>query len=201
MTALKPSEDRNVCGVASVRYPLNSVCAHPECGEPAGSAHHCYPRSQIGNASWFVAFGRSPSKRDTLVTKDAIPHVVGLCGDGTTGHHGDLEDHRAWIKLEDGVFVWYDRDGEGWVRVGPLNPQPGSREGSPKRRRRSSTPEERRARRVYSIRTPEGEENILPELVGFAQDAFQRALQSTARPLPYVTVVAALKEFVERYGG
>jgi hypothetical protein len=118
----------------------------------------------IGNDSYFVEF--TPEDGKTKI----IPHAIGLCGSGTTGHHGDVEEHRAWIKLEDGEFVWYDRQNtpqeatgpsltpsEGkWVRLGSLNPQPGSREGKPKRRRTVKGTEERAARKTVSIRLPEG---------------------------------------------
>ncbi len=86
-----------------------------------------------------------------------IPHVTGLC----RAHHDNVELHDAWIKLEEGEWRWYDRwhktakVGEGlkfergagdegcppergcneWEPIGPLNPQPGSVEGRPKRPR------------------------------------------------------------------
>lgn len=209
MSALKPSDDRHVRGVASVRYPLNQICAHPECSKPTESAHHAFPRSQIGNGSWFVAF-TADTTSGTLITKDAIPHVIGLCGSGTTGHHGDLEAHRAWIKLEDGIFVWYERieeyrpgvvsfyddgvEGE-WLRVGPLNPQPGSREGKPKRRKKSSSSEERKDRKVLQIRTPAGEEQIIPELVDAVRELRREQMGwSETAPPHYVIVYALAKD-------
>ena len=110
------------------------------------------------------------------------------------------------MRLEDGVFVWYSR-GEVpsahsapdvvWDLVGPLNPQPGSREGKPKRRRKASTPEERKARKNYTIRTPKGEENILPEMMELAREKLQKAMGSDKLPPPYITTVAALKELID----
>lgn len=118
----------------------------------------------IGNDSYFVEI--TPAEGKSKI----IPHAIGLCGSGTTGHHGDVEEHRAWIKLEDGEFVWYDRQNtpqestgasltaseDEWVRLGGLNPQPGSREGKPKRKRTVKGTEERAARKTVSIRLPEG---------------------------------------------
>lgn len=157
MTALKPAETHDVKGVPSTKYPTNRQCGHPHCTEPAQSVHHCFPRSQIGNGSYFVSInGEKP-----------IPHAIGLCGSGTTGHHGDLEEHRSWIKLEEDGFVWYDRvaptdphdeipeDWQGWHRVGILNPQPGSVEGKPKRRRTQKGTAERASRKTISVRLPE----------------------------------------------
>ena len=224
MTALRPTESHAAIGVAAVRYEPNKTCAHPECDKPTESHHHIFPRSQIGNGSWFVALGDFvPVDKDgrTYITKDAIPHVVGLCGSGTTGHHGDLEEHRAWIKLEDGWFNWYDRraptkeekkdyedqtGGHGddipvdfWVLVGALHPQPGSRDGKTKRKKKASTPQERQARETYCIKKPKGEENLLPEVVAATQETFQRVMGADDLPLPYVTVLAACHEFNENH--
>jgi hypothetical protein len=157
-----------VRGVPSTKYPINEKCAHPECNEPT-TVHHCFPRSQIGNGSYFVEIERETNRGE--VVSEVIPHAVGLCGSGTTGHHGDVEEHRAWIRYEDGEFVWYDRDKDAppnklynppvdgeWTKLGPLNPQPGSREGKPKRKR--FTGEARKQRKVLSIKVPsDAEEN------------------------------------------
>lgn len=165
MTALKPSESLRVRGVPATKYPTNQTCAHPNCMEPAGGVHHCYPRSLIGNDSYFVVVLDEDGNECS-----PFPHAVGLCGSGTTGHHGDVEEHRAWIRLEDGEFVWYDRQKtpreatgapltpseDEWVRLGGLNPQPGSREGKPKRKRTVKGTEERAARKTVSVRLPEG---------------------------------------------
>lgn len=179
MTALKPIENRNVRGVPSTKYPINKKCAHPECNEPT-TVHHCFPRSQIGNGSYFVEIVGTSIEGRPL--EEIIPHAVGLCGSGTTGHHGDVEEHRAWIKYEDGEFVWYDAvDGvlndrsltAYWEKLGPLNPQPGSREGKPKRKR--FTGEARKQRKVLSIKVPaDAEENgaeIWDELLVQCRDA------------------------------
>lgn len=178
MTALKPA-DGQWEGVASVRYPLGSTCAHPECDRTDVTAHHIFPRGKIGNSSWFVlpTKGVPGLSEGTRINDKAIPHVVPLCGHGTAGHHGDVEMHKAWIKYEDGVFNWYApeeehlvpgegvRGGEGlWKLVGPLKPQPAEPATKPKRRKTATTSEERKARVTYSVKTPKGEENVLPEL-------------------------------------
>jgi hypothetical protein len=163
MTALNPLDGVKVRGVLTSKYKPNKTCAHPECSEPIGGMHHIFNRKMIGNGSFFVeivdvdADFKGP-KEKPYISQTAIPHAVGLCGSGTTGHHGDVEEHRAWIKYEDGEFVWYDRDGTllsefEWVKVGPLNPQPGQREGKAKRKRFKG--EERKKRKVLSIRVPD----------------------------------------------
>ena len=169
MTALRPSEGP-VRGVPAKRYPLNKICAHPECDKPVGGGHHIYPRSVIGNSSWFVEFGNKPRSKD-YISADAIPHVAGLCGTGTTGHHGDAEQHKAWIKYEGGEFVWYEwRNAaasnplggvkDEWVRIGPLDPQPGATKATnPRRGRPNKKGEERRKRRRISVAVPDDSED------------------------------------------
>ena len=176
MTALPPLDNRNVRAVVTAKYEINKTCSHPECDKPTESAHHIWPRSFINNDSYFVEIGE-PGETGTYpgggmlpLCNKAIPHAVGLCGSGTTGHHGDVEEHRAWIKYEDNEFVWYDRlwkvprtaasmsdGGHEWVELGPLNPQPGSREAKAKRRKKRG--DERRKRRTISIRVPDDAED------------------------------------------
>ncbi len=166
MTALKPIENRRVIGVASERYPLNGLCAHPECGEAATDPHHIFPRSQIGNDSWFVAFDVPPGIiYNPMPEGTTIPHVTGLC----RGHHDAVENHDAWIRLEeDGVFVWYDqrelgrierlpegdREATEWAALAALDPQPCSGEKRKKPVKRF-TGEARRTRRTISIKVPD----------------------------------------------
>jgi hypothetical protein len=174
MTALKPIENRRVRGVAAESYPSNLICAHPECDKPVDlrpsgdpTVHHIFPRSLTKSDSYFVAI--TDHESDEMAFVDTIlPHAVGLCGSGTTGHHGDVEEHRAWIKLEEGVYVWYDRvaptdphdeipeDWQEWVSAGALNPQPGSVDGKTKKKRTVKGTEERAKRTTVSIRLPEG---------------------------------------------
>lgn len=176
MTALKPIENRRVRGVAAERYPSNLICAHPDCDKPVDlrpdgtpTVHHIFPRSLTKSDSYFVAIymGETGNAHTAWDDELIVPHAVGLCGSGTTGHHGDVEEHRAWIKLEEEGYVWYDRvpptdpkdelpeDWQEWKLVGPLNPQPGSVEGKPKRKRTKGTAA-RASVKTISLRLPEG---------------------------------------------
>jgi hypothetical protein len=131
-----------------------------------------------------------------------------------------VETHQAWIKLEDGVFSWYDRqvnlcrdclvsDGlnggdtlscscdefqEEWVLLGPLNPQPGSVEGKPKKKKRAKQPA--RAKAVFSIRVPKDEaENgyeVLSTLIDEVREKYGPELGWSSTAPPYFVVVAAL---------
>ncbi len=198
MTALKPIENRNVRGVASESYPINKVCAHPDCTETNVTVHHAFPRSQTKSKSFFVQIN-VPDKPESY--GEIIPHAVALCGSGTTGHHGDLEEHRAWLKYEDGVWNWYRRSndpdnsqGQEWVLVGPLNPQPGSQEGRPKRKKQASTSAEKKAKVTYSIKTPKDEENVLPELEETLREEFRDEMGwKEDVPAYFVWVAAAAK--------
>ena len=159
---LSPLDNRRVRGVSADRYVLNDRCSHPECSEPADDGHHCFRRSAIGNDSWFVEV----EEDDGQITLP-LPHVTGLC----RAHHDLVTRNKAWIRLEQKEFVWYDKlwrmprtvasmsDGQEawWVALGALNPQPGSREAKPKRKRKQG--EERRKRRTISIRVPDDAED------------------------------------------
>jgi hypothetical protein len=201
MTALKPLEVKRVMGVSSVRYPLNKICAHPECSETDLTAHHLFPRSTIGNGSWFVLINPKDTVRggEAIIASDAIPHVTGLCGHGTAGHHGDLEEHRSWVKLEDGLWVWYEETEGDWRKVGPLNPQPGSVEGKTKRRRRLKD-EARRKRRTISIRVPDDQEDggaLWDEMFEYICSRLVReGLYEEGHPIPvFEGVFAALADW------
>lgn len=171
MTPLKPLPNtERVRGVAAKRYPRNETCAHPECDKPTESVHHIFGRPPGPDSdSWFVEVGpmdvpRPSEKIPDLVEHGVvmtIPHAIGLCGSGTTGHHGELEYHSAWIKLEDGVFNWYERVGtsqvppsEEWKLVGPLDPQPARGEKRKKAKRKKGA--EKSTRETFSIRVPQG---------------------------------------------
>ncbi len=214
MTALKPIEWRHVVGVAAERYPSNLICAHPECSDPVQlrpdgtpTVHHVFPRSLTKSDSYFVLLTEQERAGEEFQYPDPIPHAVGLCGSGTTGHHGDVEEHRAWIKLEDGVFSWYDRQSlcppdspiadtydVVWDSRGPLNPQPGSVEGKPKKKKRAKQPA--RAKAVFSIRVPKDEaENgyeVLSTLIDEVRDKYGPELGWSETAPPYFVVVAAL---------
>lgn len=200
MTALKPIESRRVKGVASERYPLNTKCARPDCNEDTADPHHAWPRSSIGNDSWFVEIEEGHAQN---TKSQVIPHVTGLC----RAHHDDVEQHRAWIKLEDGVFVWYDRGRERphlldymgddstlvkWEPLGPLDPQPAGREKAHKPKRKRLKGQARRQRMTVSIRVPKDEAEDGAGLLNDAIELLEAKLgHDPARP-PYYTILDGL---------
>ena len=172
MTALPPLETRRVLGVDAAVYSANRICAHPECAEPVPDrGHHIFPRSQITNGKYFVQAWDADGKE---MFAHPIPHVTGLCRE----HHDAVERHEAWIKYEDGEFVWYDRcegdDGSGtlhfsevfsfendgvhgvWRRRGPLDPQPAGREKTRKPKRKRLKGDDLAKRKTVTIKLPEG---------------------------------------------
>jgi hypothetical protein len=218
MTALKPLENRRVRAVASERYPLNEFCASPmsDAGVKADDPHHCFPRSQIGGDSWFVEITYpntlAPPGPDVPFT-EVIPHVVGLSRE----QHERVERHEAWIKLEDGVWNWYEREnerdpsfegalvdplnpefGNRWTLIGPLNPQPGSREGKPKRRKFKG--EKRRKRTTISIRVPQDDledgAGIWDDLMEQAAVKLREQMELDYEPAPYKLLTAVLYEYI-----
>lgn len=200
MTAIKPIDNRNVHSVASERYPLNKKCSHPECNEPAVDPHHAFPRSLIKGDSWFVQIDLADG--EYIV----IPHVTGAC----RAHHDDYEARRLWLRWnveDDGLWtVWYTNDGKdgnhgsaaAWGEVGPLNPQPGSVEGKPKRPRFKG--EARRKRKTISIRVPDDSENgadLWDELVEYTKARLVReGLYEEGATIPnYEALFAALTDW------
>lgn len=208
MTALKPA-DGQWEGVASVRYPLGTTCSHPECDRTDVTAHHIFPRGTIGNGSWFVfPKDKMPAHKETKIRgSEAIPHVVPLCGHGTDGHHGDVEAHRAWIKYEDGVFVWYDQndniDGalpdEEWYKVGALKPQPA--EPAKKTSRKRFTGEARKTRKTISVKVPNtAEENgaeVWDTLVESVREKYAPEMGWDDNVPVYFVVTAALAAAIQ----
>lgn len=153
MTALKPIENRRVQGVTSFRYPPNETCSMPDCWEPSDDPHHIFPRSLLGNDSWFVSI--EFQQNGQWFSSPAIPHVVGLC----RPHHEDVEQHRSWIKLLDDQFLWFDRyrdesGAETWELIGALDPQPAKGEKGKKPVRRLYG-DDRRKRKRISIALPD----------------------------------------------
>lgn len=199
MTALNPvkGEGFKIRGVAAESYPTNEICAHPDCTEKGESDHHIFPRGLTKSKSYFVQL--NDANKGEVWSGPVIPHVVRLCGSGTTGHHGDVEEHRAWIKYEGGVFVWYDRVAltdpkddieDAFVEVGALNPQP-AHEGRPKRKRHKG--EARRTRKTVSIRVPDDAGEDGAALLDEAVEALEeKVMQGEAHRPIYYTLMSAL---------
>jgi hypothetical protein len=204
MSALKPIENARVLGVAAETYPLNRTCAHPECREPADDPHHCFPRSRQIGGSYFVEITFDTAAEAEALAKllgikangaaVIIPHVVGLC----RKHHDMVEEHFAWIKLDltTGTWSWWEsndqKDGTAlYAEEGPLNPQPGSVEGKPKRKRFAG--EARKKRRVLSIRVPDDADEDGAALFDEAVENLEKKIMGDDdhRPI-YFTLMNAL---------
>jgi hypothetical protein len=203
LTALKPIENRNIRGVPGYKYPLNKKCAHPDCTKETESAHHIFGRPPPEGKSWFVAIQNNDEPG--LEAATTIPHVIGLCGSGTTGHHGDLEEHRAWIKYEDGEFIWYDRsenrnpfwnpvgnpnDEYLWDALGPLNPQPCDAPKTKKSKNRKG--DERKNKPNVSIPVPKEDREDGAILLYEAVEQYEEILGYDPSRSMYYTIMDAL---------
>lgn len=203
--------------VPSERYPLNKKCAHPECSEAAVDPHHAFPRSAIGGDSWFVEiiteFATNAERTTFDEKREIIPHVTGLCRAHHDAVEGNLEaGHSSWIKYEDGVWNWYnlidtpaeesarwaEETGEhpdsypvdSWELLGPLNPQPGSVEGKPKRRKYQG--EQRKQRKTVTLRVPDTAGENGAALLDEAVETLETRISGDSpRPI-YFTVMDAL---------
>ncbi len=74
------------------------------CGKP-GSLHHVYPRGQGGD--------------------DVRGNLLGLCGDGTTGHHGLTESHDPETLTAVGTVIVTARTDVVGYMVGKLGEEAG----------------------------------------------------------------------------
>lgn len=128
-------------------------------------------------------------------------------------HHrrkGDRSDNRPVniLKVDFEVHEWIEKHPEearelGWSVSRYEDPEnvsitiPKSVLQQPEkkpRQKRASTPEERKARKNYSITTPNGEEQIIPELVQAGREAWGEELGwSPTVPAHYVIVAAFAK--------
>jgi hypothetical protein len=221
MTAIRPIDLENVRGVDARQYPLNPVCAHPECSEPTADPHHAFARSAITNDSWFVRLVFEDKERAITTIPQGLkleavahswgedfhavlPHVTGLC----RRHHDQVETHEAWIKLEAGEFVWYDREDPDlprpprdevdapahvWKLVGALDPQPGGRDKAKKKRKKRAGVA-RRQRKTITLRVPNDAEE---EGAGILDDGLEE-LEAKINPEeddrrpPYFTIMDAV---------
>jgi hypothetical protein len=200
VTALPPLETRQVKGMLAARYEANRTCSHPECVEPVPDrGHHIFPRSQIGNGNYFVQAWDADGKE---MFAHPIPHVTGLC----RAHHDAVERHDAWIKYEDGSFVWYDRmlyqcrdclvgDGlngvpkelasrcsdcqEDWTLLGPLDPQPAGREKVRKPKRARLKGEDVAKRKTVTIKLPEGVDGVYWDELLAEAETIEQAQEDT----------------------
>lgn len=204
MTALRPVESWGVTPVESDeerkllrRMVLNETCAHPECDKPTESAHHLWPQGTLKSSSWLV---RIPG------VDRPVQHAVGLCGSGTTGHHGDLEEHRGWVKYEDGAFNWYDKyaqshggptPGPLWELVGPLDPQPGANRSGRKKIQGKKKGETRPYRAQWNVGVPKDERengaDILDELELAVREKLAKEHLSDDAPRYHVVLSAFVK--------
>lgn len=196
MTALKPLPNLRVVGLKDGQMKLlrklvrNKTCAHPECADPTHDVHHLWPRSLITNDSYFVEITEDDG------SKTVIPNFTGLC----RRHHQGVELHASWIRLEDGVFNWYDRmtgvhyQRADWALTGPLTPQPGE-VGEVKKTRKRKQGAERRARRVYSIAVPKDDQEdgagVLDDYVELGRELWSEDLNWSDNAPAYNVICAA----------
>lgn len=74
------------------------------CGTPA-SLHHIYPRGQGGD--------------------DVESNLIGLCGDGVTGHHGLMEANDIWTRIWLGEYLAQHRPDLMFYMQGKLGEEAG----------------------------------------------------------------------------
>lgn len=140
-------------------YSLNTVC--PVTGEITGlEDHHIWRRS-------FTALGQDNRELYWIEYKDhsysgqgvVVKNRVALSPEA----HQRITANIARLEYR-GTELYYIEKGEEKLLDLNLRLMAGGEKISRRRRQpKAASPEERKARKVFSIRTPEGEENVLPE--------------------------------------
>lgn len=139
-------------------YELNTVC--PVTGETSGlEDHHIFRRS-------FMAIGQDNRDLywvDYVAQEHGLSYVVKNRIALSPEAHARLTTNVARLEYR-GVDLYYIEGGE--EKLLDLNLRlmaEGEKVTKRRRKPKASTPEERKARVNYSIRTPKDEENVLPE--------------------------------------
>lgn len=114
--SLAPMVHPAIRGVEGKRHPVSTHCVVPGCISLAQHAHHLWPRSYLRG---------QPTEWVSLPSGRIVSNLVGLC----VRHHnqvtGEIGGHKAMIKLEDDeTFIWLDKQEDGWLWAGAINPQP-----------------------------------------------------------------------------
>lgn len=165
---------------------LNPVCSHPECSSETEDAHHCFARSAITNDSWWVEITEDSGE------KKIIPHVTGLCRE----HHRDVEEHRAWIRYEDGEFSWHHfiySSIDNWLPIGLLVPQPG--EVQHPKKKRTATPKSTHDTKQVALTAPTEEMEVFLTLLEEARVMLGREKTNRSR-WKFYTLLEVLAVFV-----
>jgi hypothetical protein len=131
-------------------------------------------------------------------------------------HHrvlGDRSDNRAVniLLVDDEVHRWIHANPAeamelGWIVSKHDDPEnvsvriPKAIVAQPEkkpRQKKASTPEERKARKNFTIGTPKDEENVIPELVEAAREAWAEELGWSSTVPSYFVVVAAFAKALQ----
>ncbi len=117
---LLPSSDFGIRGHEGKLYPVNEICAHPQCGLRSQHAHHLWPRSYLRG---------QPYDWIELPDGTVIGNRVGLCAKHHDQITGPIGGYQARIVFESGLFSWRDRDMTDrgktiWLEMGLLTYQP-----------------------------------------------------------------------------
>lgn len=174
-------------------YELNTVC--PVTGEVSGlEDHHIFRRS-------FTALGEE--NRDLYWVQyaddDMNAHVVKNRVALSPEAHQRITTNVARLEYR-GADLYYIEGGE--EKLLDLNLHlmadgQGEKVGRRRRKPQAKTPEERKARASFTIRTPKDEENILPELVDLARERLAPQMGWDEDVPAYFVVTAVLASFLQ----
>lgn len=173
-------------------YDLNTIC--PVTGEVSGlEDHHIFRRSFTGlgqdNRHLFWVAYTDMESGDQYVVKNR----VALSPEA----HLRITTNVARLEYRKHQ-LWYIEDGEEKPLDLDLHLMAKGETVSKRRRgKQASTPEERKARVNYTVRTPKDEENILPELIDLAREKLVPKMGWDEDVPAYFVLTAVLSAFVQ----
>lgn len=163
-------------------YALNEAC--PVTGETDGlEDHHIFRRS-------FTALGKEDNQRLYWVeTEDGslLKNRVNL----SPRAHERITTNRARLEYRDGELFYVEGDEDLNLDLRLRLMAPSEKITKRRRKKAASTPEERKARVNHCIRTPAGEENVLPELEDALRERLRKDFPDWSEDVPGYYVWAA----------
>jgi hypothetical protein len=173
-------------------YELNTVC--PVTGETSGlEDHHIWRRSftALGEPNRDLFWVEYQEYDDLGFETDIVlaRNRVALSRDA----HERITTNRARLEYRGEDLYYIEGEEEKKLDLN-LRLMEGSEKVTKRRKPAASTPEERKARVNFTIKTPPGEEQIIPELVQQAREAWAGEMGwSDNVPAHYVTVAAFVR--------
>lgn len=175
-------------------YTVNTIC--PVTGDASGlEDHHIFRRSftalskEDNDALYWVEYRAAVDSDETYVVKNR----VALAPEA----HLRVTTNRAFLKYQGADLYYVEGGPDGKLVEKKLNLDlhlmaDGEKVTKRRRKANASTPEERKQRKSYSVWTPQGEQNVIPELLELATEKLAPEMNWQEDVPAYYVIVAAL---------